>query len=271
MIFEDRFTTERGQYELLSLLGRGGMGVVYRARSPEGEPVALKRLNVSDAVGERDVRRFHREIRAMQKIRHPHVVPAIDAGISGGFPFLVMPLMTGGSLEELIEGGGALPWRAVVEVGSRLSDALATVHGLGLLHRDLKPSNILLDDMGVPYITDFGLTKDEGRQSLTMALTKKGRLMGSPGFWAPEQAAGDGADCDARTDVYGLGGCLYACLTGRAPVEGRHFVELLVATRELRPPPPSEARGEALHPCWTSWSCAASPRTPATASKALTS
>jgi serine/threonine-protein kinase len=223
-------------YELLGEIGRGGMGIVYRARQIRpSRLVALKMILEGRFATEHDVLRFENEVEAIAALDHPSVVPILEVGQHGRLPYFTMPLLTGGSLAEAQERLAAAP-RALAEAMIEVARAVHHGHERGILHRDLKPANILFDEAGRPHITDFGLAKRvQGRTGLT----QPGALLGSPGYMAPEQASGDAAAITTATDVYGLGAILYATLTGRAPFEGRSFHETLARVQVEAPEPPS--------------------------------
>lgn len=234
-----------GDYEILSEIDRGGMGVVYHARGADGAKVALKLL--LDRKGSEVVlrKRFQREIQALVRLRHPNVAKILDAGEHDGAPYMVMRLYEGPTLQAKIEAEGPLDPEWTSWVVSKLASALEHAHEHGVVHRDLKPSNVLLLQDGIqPVLIDFGLTKvtDEG-ESRTQ-LTTAGHMQGTPGYWAPEQIEGDPTRLGPRIDVYGLGAILYACLTGRPPCEGRSVVQIVRATLSEPPPAPSQLRPE---------------------------
>ena len=233
-----------GSYRLVSELARGGMGVVYRALAPDGQEVALKLLHVDSAPADRDKReRFLREALALARLRHPHVVRVLDAGLAGGTPFMAMELVRGEDLAGRIARQGPLPVREAVELVRKLAGAVAHAHAHGVLHRDLKPSNVLVRLDGEPALTDFGLTRDVDLER-SRSHTRTGRFMGSPGYWAPEQARGRTADMGPHTDVYGLGAVLVALLTGQPP-QGTPRTMLEALTWAARPvAPPSSRRPE---------------------------
>ncbi len=222
-----------GPYTLGEPLGRGGMGMVFRAVDLRtGAEVALKVLTATD---EQARKRLVREARALERLVHPNVVKILEAGEERGRPWIAVELVPGGSLEARLERLGPLPPAAAAQVALGVARALVHAHGLGVLHRDVKPGNVLLATNGEVKLGDFGLAgfhADLGVSKLTQA----GALAGSPGWWAPEQATG--AEVGPATDVYGLGATLYAALTGRPPIEGESFQEVLVATAEVDPAPP---------------------------------
>ncbi|MGE0710574.1 MAG: serine/threonine-protein kinase [Planctomycetota bacterium] len=229
--------TQIGGYRVTGELGRGGAGAVLRGEDAAGRPVAIKVLVQGRSATPAQRQRFAREARALTTVRHPHVVALLDVGEQQGVPYLVLELHEGGSLEDRLRRGEPLAPREVARIGAELAEGLAAAHGRGVLHRDLKPGNVLFAASGAALLTDFGMAKDLGRLEHTAQLTRTGALQGTPGFWAPEQAAGELARIGPHTDVYGLGATLYAALCGRAPFEGASLVEVARATVEAEPPP----------------------------------
>ena len=230
-----------GPYEIVGELGRGGMGVVYRARSEApARDVALK--IAAQRASPRSLQRFEQEARSLSRLQHPGIVAIHDVGQHEGRPYFVMQYVPGASLEQHLADEGPLPPARAVEIFSQLTRALAHAHDRGVLHRDLKPANILLSEDGAPCLTDFGLARD--LTSSSKRLTLEGAPLGTPGYWSPEQALGDQAAIDARTDVYGLGASLYAALVGEASLIADTFAECVVAVRERDPTPPRARRPE---------------------------
>ncbi len=222
-----------GRYLVEGVLGRGGMGVVYRARDPSGQPVVLKFLAPEQAMNPKVRRRFVREAEAMQKVGpHPHLVAihAVEAG--GDEPYLVMELVEGTPLSGLLQRHGRLAPEAAARVVIDVALGLAVVHRHGLLHRDLKPANVLVTPQGRAKLVDFGLAKDLFRSTLTAP----GALLGTAAYMAPEQWEQEGP-LDARCDVFGLGATLYHALAGAPPFEGEHAAELwdAISTGEYEP------------------------------------
>jgi len=202
-------------YTILGELGRGGMGVVYRAHQASlNRMVALKVLLAGAHAGERDLARFRAEAEAAAAVQHPNVVSVYAVGRHAGLPFLAQELVPGGSLAARLEEGPLDP----VET-ARLVEAIArgvqAAHDRGVVHRDLKPANVLFTADCEPKVADFGLAKvgDTG-------LTASGAVMGTPAYMAPEQARGDMRHVGPATDVWALGAVLYECLTGRPPFHG---------------------------------------------------
>lgn len=206
---------QQGRYLPGAELGRGAMGVVYRAldRVLERE-VALKELPLVLATDTGFAERFRQEARTLAQLSHPGIVQIYDLIEDRGRLLLAMELVHGGCLEDLLHERGALTVAESARFGRHLAEALAYVHARGVIHRDLKPANVLLDGAGLPKITDFGIA----RQSTAQGLTQQGALLGSPAYMSPEQAAG--RPTDARSDIYALGVLVYRMLTGTNPFVG---------------------------------------------------
>jgi serine/threonine-protein kinase len=225
-----------GDYELLRELGRGGMGIVCKARQISlNRTVALKVLKADVLAGEDELLRFQNEAKAVALLDHPHIVPILEVGEHEGRRYFTMKLVGGPSLEKKLAGYATDP-RAAARLVATAAEAVHHAHQRGILHRDLKPSNILLDERGDPYVTDFGLAK---RVEGDSELTRTGAILGTPGFMAPEQASGRRGAVTTASDVYGLGAVLYALLTGRAPFRGDWVGETLQQVRERPPESPS--------------------------------
>lgn len=221
-------------YEVLGVLGRGGMGVVYKARQKAlNRHVALKMLLSGGHSGPGEIERFRAEAEAVAKLQHPNIVQIHNVGSAGGRPYFSMELVDGGSLAQKLQGQPLQPIEAA-RLAKTLAVAIQVAHEHGILHRDLKPANILLhiaNGESVPKIGDFGLAKhvdDDSGQTAT------GSILGTPSYMSPEQASGRNRDVGPRSDVYSLGAILYETLTGRPPFRGGTTVETLdmVRTRE---------------------------------------
>ena len=226
-------------YDIVGRLGRGGMGVVYRARQCGLDRlVALKMLRGGGHADSESLARFRIEVRSVARLRHPNVVQVYDVGESRGLPFVALELLEGGSLDAR-NGGNPQPEANSASLLATLARAVASAHESGIVHRDLKPTNILFTRDGIPKITDFGLAKrldeDDGQ-------TQSGQVMGSPSFMAPEQARGAGRAVGPLADVYSLGAILYEMLTGRPPFKGSSPLETLSLVVRVEPVPPTILR-----------------------------
>ncbi|MBL4846112.1 MAG: protein kinase [Planctomycetes bacterium] len=221
-----------GGYEVLGEIARGAYGVVYRARDPRvGREVAIKVLSHIREPDE--VERFLREGQAAARVSHPNVIKVHTAGHEGGRPYLVMDLVKGPTLRARLAKEGPLDEDEAVVLLRQVASAVQAAHEAGVLHRDLKPENVLLED-GRPLLADFGLARLEDARTLTQT----GQLLGTPAYMAPEQVEGDRGRLGPATDVYGLGGLLYACLTGHPPFRGDSVLATfdMVLRQPLEPP-----------------------------------
>ncbi len=226
-------------YEILGLIGHGGMGAVWRGRqkSPQRE-VAIKFMGASVFGSERARARFEREIDILARLNHPAIASVLESGVESGEYYYTMQLIEGRHLDDHV-GANELGLRETLELFAEACEAVGFAHQKGVIHRDLKPSNIVVDDDGRPHIVDFGLAKDILTGSETMTVSQDGSVTGTPAFMAPEQALGDAAAIDTRTDVYGLGVILYLLLTGDYPHDptGTELqVRQRIADREFRDP-----------------------------------
>lgn len=222
-----------GPYELLEEIGRGGMGVVYRAwHHGLGRAVAVKLLAGGILSSAEERRRFLAEARLAAGIRHPRVVAIHDAGEIDGQPWCAMDLVDGDDLAARL-ARGALPIGEAVRVVAEVARAVEHLHRAGVIHRDIKPSNILLDRSGDPHLADFGLARGD-----SAAATATGAILGTPASMAPEQAAGRSDLVDARSDVWGLGVVFYEALCGRAPFGRDTPIDTLLDVLERDPLPP---------------------------------
>jgi serine/threonine-protein kinase len=224
-----------GGYELLAELGRGGMGVVYRARqSGLGREVAVKMILGDLLASPTDRQRFRAEAEAAARLDHPNIVPVFEVGELEGRPFFSMKYIAGQTLTKLLVER-PLPARDSARLLANVSRAIHYAHQRGVLHRDLKPSNILIDESGNPHVTDFGLAKQTASAG---SLTKTGMIIGTPSYMSPEQAAGARGEVGPASDVYSLGAILYHMLTGRPPFQAASPVDTVLLVLEQDPVPP---------------------------------
>jgi serine/threonine protein kinase len=224
-----------GPYRIIDEIGRGGMGVVYRAEHTGlGREVALKTLR-ADLAGTAAAERFVREARSAARFgKHPHLVQVFDAGEVKGIPFIAMEYVKGRSLDEAVEKGGPLSEEELLPLGRKLAIALDHAHARGIVHRDIKPANVILDGSGEPQIVDFGLARDMSRQS-RISLT--GAIIGTPAYMPPEQADPSRGQVDRRADVYALGATLYHAATGEEPFRARSIARTLMMVLTSDPVP----------------------------------
>jgi serine/threonine protein kinase len=215
-----------GRYELREEIGRGGMGVVYRAHDRElRRDVALKLLRAGADAGDL-ARRLQREARVLASLEHPGMVPVHDVGsLADGPAFYVMKLVRGRRLDQWAAESPTLAER--LRAFERICETVAFAHAHGVVHRDLKPGNVMLGAFGEVLVMDWGVAKvlseassDAGAAAVHEGETAAGTVLGTPGYMAPEQAAGDARAIDARTDVYALGGLLHFLLAGSPPTAG---------------------------------------------------
>jgi serine/threonine-protein kinase len=223
-------------YQVLAELGRGGMGVVYKARQTKlNRIVALKMVLAGAHAGTDQLARFYTEAEAVAHLQHPNIVQIYEVGEHSGLPYFSLEYVDGGSLSERI-GGKPQPVEEAAGQVAALAQAMAYAHEHGIIHRDLKPANVLLTRDGQPKITDFGLAK---RLESDSSQTKSGTLMGTPNYMAPEQARGEVKEVGPLADVYALGVILYEMLTGRTPFLGSSILDTLQQVRNHEPVPPS--------------------------------
>jgi hypothetical protein len=222
-------------YEVLGVLGRGGMGVVYKARHLAlKRPVALKMILAGAHAGDQERSRFRTEAEAAARLQHPNIVQVYEVGEHHGLPFCALEFVDGGSLSRKLRGR-PLPAKEAARLVATLADAMHLAHSRNVVHRDLKPANVLLTRDGTPKIADFGLARRLDEES---GQTHTGTVMGTPSYMAPEQASGQAHAAGPAADVYALGAILYASLTGRPPFQGANAVETLDQVRHQEPVAP---------------------------------
>jgi WD40 repeat protein/tRNA A-37 threonylcarbamoyl transferase component Bud32 len=228
-------------YEILGEIGRGGMGVVYKARQTRlNRVVALKMVLAGGHAGEQELARFRREAEAVAQLQHPGIVQVFEVGEQDGLPFFSLEFVGGGSLASKLRGN---PWsaRRSAEVVAELARAVQHAHAAGIVHRDLKPGNVLMTPTGQTKVTDFGLAK---KLDAEQDLSRTGAVMGTPSYMAPEQALGQAKGVGPAADVYALGVILYEMLTGRVPFKGATTLDTLELVRRQEPVPPSRLVGK---------------------------
>ncbi len=222
-----------GRYELLEELGRGGMGLVFKARDPAIERlVAVKTLRL-DVVGEdmaEAVTRFQREAQAIGQLAHPHIVTLFDAQQEGELAYLVMEYVAGQSLDVLLRAGTVLPVDRVCAIGIEVCDALAHAHSRDVIHRDIKPANILLQENGQAKVTDFGVA-----YLAKSTLTKPGQSLGTPSYMSPEQI--EGKSVDGRSDLFSLGAVLYELCCNQKAFPGETVTTVIYQILHTEPAP----------------------------------
>lgn len=225
-----------GDYELLGIIGRGGTGVVHRARHIELDRIVALKILPPEISGEEEfVARFRTEAAAAASLEHPHLVPVYDFGVHDGRHFLAIKLIEGASSAQRMKPESAATRLITV------ARAVHHAHQRGVLHRDLKPGNILLDADGVPHLTDFGLAKLINSEA---TITRTRAVMGTPAYMAPEQAEGKNREITTSADVYGLGAVLYHWLTGAPPFAGGTTLETIRLVLDAEPQPPSRKAPE---------------------------
>jgi len=233
--------TSLGPYEILSPLGSGGMGDVYRARDGRlGREVAIKVLSPELSQDASRVKRFEKEARSASALNHPNIVTVYDVGSSDGLSYIAMEKVDGDTLRRLVSGG-PMPIKKMLPIGAQIADGLARAHEAGIVHRDLKPENVMVTRDGLVKILDFGLAKltstgsssDEGSKLPTMSGTSPGVIMGTVGYMSPEQASG--SVVDYRSDQFSFGSILYELVTGKRAFSGKTPIDVLGAILNEEP------------------------------------
>jgi len=229
-------TPQLERYEILAELGRGAMGVVYKARDTVLErTVAIKAVNMAvetEGMAHFEAR-FYQEARAAGGLNHPNIVTIYDIGRSGNIAYIAMEFIEGQELRKLLIEGQTLPLAQAVSISAQVSEGLAFAHERGIVHRDIKPANIMVVPDKPVKITDFGIARMRASTELTLT----GMMLGSPKYMSPEQALGKRAD--HRSDIFSLGVILYEMLTGTAPFKGENINAIMYQIVNFAPPTPS--------------------------------
>ena len=229
-----------GRYEIVSEIGKGAMGTVYRATDPSlSRTVAIKTINMSEDPAEMAEyeARFYQEARAAGGLNHTNIVTVYDIGNSGNIAYMAMELLAGRELKDLMAGGKKLPVEQAVDIAAQVAEGLAYAHEHGIVHRDIKPANIMIVRDGKAKITDFGIA----RMRQTELKTQTGIRLGSPRYMSPEQVVGKRAE--PRSDIFSLGVILYEMLTGEAPFIGNDINSMMFKIVNVNPPAPSTRGG----------------------------
>jgi CheY-like chemotaxis protein len=224
------------RYRWLETIGRGGMGIVFRAQDLDlEEVVAIKVLSPDWETDDQQLlQRFKREINLNRKIKHPNVARIHDFGMSGDFPYITMEYVPGKDLRTIIQAEGRLPQARAISILRQIALGSDAAHKLGIIHRDLKSQNVMVEDSGAVAILDFGLARGKTTEQLTLDSV----MVGTPHYMSPEQALG--RPTDARSDVYSIGIMAYECLTGHVPYDGES--PLVIAMKHVSEPPPEDLK-----------------------------
>ncbi len=230
-----------GKYTIEGVLGRGAMGVVYKAFDPNiARAVAVKTIHgnlLSSEMGKEMLERFKTEAQAVGRLTHPNIVGIFDFDQDRGTPYFVMEFVEGKDLKNLIKQGSVFTTDEVIRVTTEILKGLSYTHNLNIVHRDIKPANIFITDKGEVKIADFGIARMDDSE-----LTQVGSVLGTPSYMSPEQCIGAGVD--ARSDLFSVGTLLYEMLTGKKPFRGEQTNAIIHNVINLKPEPPSQVRKE---------------------------
>src|ERR1700733_3507003 len=225
-----------GKYEILDVLGRGGMGVVYRARDSRlGRIVAIKQLTASFSGTPDMLRRFYEEAKKQASLHHNNIVIVFDAGDQDGEPYIVMEYVEGEALDRTIKEQKRIELELALSIVEQVCLALAYAHRKGVIHRDVKPANVIVQRDGTAKLFDFGIARDESRLDKTR--TSTGIMVGTPPYMAPERFRG--APVDGRSDIFSVGVLLYELVTGRRPFDAPEVPAVIDQILNSNPPAPS--------------------------------
>jgi len=226
-----------GRYDILSVLGEGGMGVVYKARDLElDDVVALKTLRPSALVDREQLERLKSEIKLARKITHPNVLRTFDFGEAMGLPYISMEYVRGMTLRYLLRQAGRIPYSAALRIARQLASGLAAAHEVGVLHRDIKPENLILEASGNSKLMDFGIARPIKRAGAGQ--TQPGMFVGTPQYSAPEQLTGE--EVDHRADIYASGVMMCEMFCGKLPFTGANTMEIYMAQMNAQATKPSD-------------------------------
>lgn len=228
------FSRINDRFEIDSLIARGGMATVYKGTDLTlGRTVAIKVLSEELASDPSFVARFRLEAQAAASLAHPNIVAVYDTGSDGDIHYIVMEYLEGRTLHQILSEDGPLPPEQAAAIGAEVAHALAEAHEKGIVHRDVKPGNIMIGRTGMAKVMDFGIAK----AATAGALTQVGSILGTVAYLSPEQARGD--KVDGRSDIYSLGALLYQMVTGKLPLRGDTYVEMVQKLNSEDPSPPS--------------------------------
>jgi len=228
--------SQLGRYEIISELGQGAMGVVYKARDPLiDRVVAIKTINLALALDEKEEyeNRFYQEAKAAGRLSHPNIVTIYDVGKNGDVAYIAMEFLEGCELRNIMNDNGLLPISQVLDIAAQVAQGLAYAHEHDIVHRDVKPSNVMVVRDGHIKITDFGIA----RMPYSAVQTQTGMVLGSPKYMSPEQVMGK--SIDQRSDIFSLGVMLYEMLTGQSPFNGDNVNAIMYQTLNAIPSPPN--------------------------------
>ena len=232
------------KYEVLSLIGQGGMSYVYKVRHIHlSTDLALKVLHKHLWSAPLAVDRFRQEAKSINELKHKNLIEYKDYGVFEGQPYLIMTYLQGETLEKRINETGGLPISKVMDIMEALANGLNVAHKAGIIHRDIKPANVIFESAEIEdvILVDFGIAKDLEKDP-TRQLTQTGEIFGSPPYMSPEQC--QGLPLDQRTDIYSLGCLMYEALTGRPPIVGNNLLEIIKRQISEVPEPPSKVKPE---------------------------